>query len=237
MMERERGKIAGVGVFAAAMGYLEAAVVVYLRMLYCPNGFGFPLEKFMGPDVLRVEAFRELSTLVMLLSVAFLAGLNFKNRFAYFLLAFAVWDLSYYVGLKATLNWPGSWLTDDLLFLIPWAWVGPVLAPVIASLTMILLAFVLLRSEKNLGPKGPEPGVWALLITGGSLQLYTYLADYGRLILGGNHLKDLLDYSMNEGFQKVLSSYIPGDFGWTLFCAGETMILAGIFMFWRESRA
>lgn len=231
MMEREYGKMAVVALFATAMGYLEAAVVVYLRMLYCPKGFGFPFESFMPPDLLRVEVLREVSTLVMLLGVAFLAGSNFKNRFAHFLLAFAVWDLFYYGGLKSILNWPGSWLTYDLLFLIPWAWVGPVLAPVIASLTMILLAFVLLGS-KNV----PGPGVWVLLIAGGSMQLYTYLVDYGRLILAGNHLKDLLAYSMNDGFQKVLSSYVPGNFDWTLFMAGEAMIFAGIYKFWRGSR-
>jgi hypothetical protein len=30
-------------VFSMAMGYLESAVVVYLRKLYYPDGFKFPL--------------------------------------------------------------------------------------------------------------------------------------------------------------------------------------------------
>ena len=30
--------------YAVAMGYLEAAVVVYLRAIYYPEGFSFPLQ-------------------------------------------------------------------------------------------------------------------------------------------------------------------------------------------------
>ena len=30
--------------YAVAMGYLEAAVVVYLRAIYYPEGFSFPLK-------------------------------------------------------------------------------------------------------------------------------------------------------------------------------------------------
>ena len=32
-------------IYAVAMAYLESAVVVYLRAIYYPEGFGFPLAK------------------------------------------------------------------------------------------------------------------------------------------------------------------------------------------------
>jgi hypothetical protein len=185
----------------------------------------------MAPDVLRFEVLREISTLVMLLGVAYLAATNLKNRFAYFLFAFAVWDLFYYVWLRATLNWPESLLTYDLLFLIPWPWVSPVLAPVIGSLTMILLAYCLLRSEKN-----PWLGDWALWFTGGFMMLYTFLVDYARLIAAGNHFKDLLSLQAYGEFQNVFSHFVPGNYNWVLFFAGEAVILAGIFRFWRGTR-
>ena len=35
-------------VYAAAMAYVEAAVVVYLRALYYPQGFAFPLAIWVG---------------------------------------------------------------------------------------------------------------------------------------------------------------------------------------------
>ena len=40
--------------YAVAMGYLEAAVVVYLRALYYPEGFSFPLNP-IDAGILRVE--------------------------------------------------------------------------------------------------------------------------------------------------------------------------------------
>jgi hypothetical protein len=212
------------------MGFLEAAVVVYLRQLYYANGFGFPLNAFMEPNILLVEVIREISTIIMLLGIGYLATDRFKDRFAYFLLVFAVWDIFYYVWLKVTLNWPDSILTYDLLFLIPWPWVGPVLAPVIASLTMILLTFCLLNSGKNL-----QKADWALLSVGASIMLYTFLSDYGKLIAAENHFIDLLSFSSNPALQAALSSFVPGNYNWTLFIVGEILILTGIYLFRRRT--
>lgn len=231
MLKQEIKKLTAVSVFATAMGYLEAAVVVYLRMLYCAGGFGFPMKKFMEPDVLLVEGTRELATLVMLLCVAWLAGAGLKNRLAYFLFSFAVWDLFYYAGLKAVLNWPDSFITNDLLFLIPWAWVSPVLAPVVASITMILLALCLLNSEKNL-----DRVEWSFLFAGGLMMLYTFLIDYGRFLENGDYFRYYLSLSANPGFQKALADYIPGPYNWVLFTAGDAVLLGAIYRYFRRSR-
>lgn len=123
-------------VFAAAMGILEAAVVVYLRRIYYPGGFGFPLAPF-DPFILRVEVIREAMTIVMLGCVAFLAASRGWARLMAFLFAFAVWDILYYAGLKIFLDWPASFLAPDILFLIPKPWVGPVLAPILVSIVWI----------------------------------------------------------------------------------------------------
>ena len=71
--------------------------------------------------------------MVMLISVALLAARNAKERWACFLWAFAAWDLTYYAGLWATLGWPASLLSLDLLFLIPVPWVSQVWFPVLVS--------------------------------------------------------------------------------------------------------
>ncbi len=125
-------------VFSIAMGYLEAAVVVYLRELYYPEGFDFPLKE-MDMGIIVTELFREAATMIMLLSIGFLAAKRKIERLAYFVLPFAIWDIFYYVFLKVALGWPESLLTWDILFMLPVTWVGPVICPVINSLTMILL--------------------------------------------------------------------------------------------------
>ena len=54
--------------FALAMGYLESAVVVYLRELYYPEGFDFPMKE-MSRILAVTELFREAATLIMILDL------------------------------------------------------------------------------------------------------------------------------------------------------------------------
>lgn len=122
--------------FAVAFGFLEAAVVVYLRELYYPGGFRLPVV--LIPDrVATVELTRELTTLLMLAAVGVLAGRDRTDRFFVFAYLFGVWDIVYYVGLWAVLGWPDSPLTWDILFLIPVPWLAPVLYPLLVSLLLI----------------------------------------------------------------------------------------------------
>ncbi len=138
--------------FSLAFGYIEAAVVVYLRESYFPGGFYFPLVPIPA-RLLWTEVIREGATLLLLLSVTHLAvpdhaaggaGRNLR-RFAVFAYCFALWDLVYYLGLKLLLDWPHSLLDWDVLFLIPLPWTGPVLAPVLISLALISAAVLILR--------------------------------------------------------------------------------------------
>ena len=124
-------------IFAVAMGYLEASVVVYLRRIFYPEGFDFPL-KIISLEVGFIEIAREVATIVMLLSVAFIAERTRRARFACFMLIFGVWDIAYYVWLWAAIGWPPSVLTWDLLFLIPVIWTGPVIAPVLVAVLLIV---------------------------------------------------------------------------------------------------
>ena len=86
-------KVFWVAVFSVAMAFVEAVVVVYLRRIFYPDGFVFPLRVLdlsdSGGWLLLVETCRELATLVMLTAVAVLSGQSWVDRWAYFLLAFA----------------------------------------------------------------------------------------------------------------------------------------------------
>ncbi len=135
--------------FAAAMGILEAAVVVYLRHIYYPAGFGFPLVR-MDRSIFHIEVIREAMTIVMLACVARIAAERTWGRLMAFLVAFGVWDIMYYVGLKIWLGWPASLVTPDILFLIPRPWVGPVLAPVLVSALWIVAGLTLHRANVKL---------------------------------------------------------------------------------------
>jgi hypothetical protein len=131
---------------AIAFGYNEAAVVVYLRDIFHSGRFDFPLKEFpIGSSrLILVEVAREAATLIVILSASLLAGKNRHQRVAYFMIIFAVWDIFYYVFLKVILGWPASIMDWDVLFLIPIAWAGPVLAPVAVSLAMIVFAGIII---------------------------------------------------------------------------------------------
>jgi len=137
-------------IFGVAFGYIEAAVVVYLREIFHPAGFTFPLNFAIDPfseRMLLTEIGREVATIVLISTGAWLFGRNRQQRFAYFLTIFAVWDIFYYVWLKILLGWPTRISDWDILFLIPTTWASPVLAPLLISLTLLLFAIIILYRD------------------------------------------------------------------------------------------
>jgi hypothetical protein len=152
-------------VFALSMGLFEAAVVVYLRELYYPEGFRFPLVA-LPVRIAAVEVVREATTLFMLLAVAVVSGRDRIDRFFVFGYMFGVWDLVYYAGLRLFLDWPSSLLTWDVLFLIPLPWLGPVLYPVSISCLLIVGFVVAEVSERRGRPLRPTTWEWLVAIGG-----------------------------------------------------------------------
>ncbi|MDD5582380.1 MAG: hypothetical protein PHS99_04100 [Candidatus Marinimicrobia bacterium] len=223
------------GIFGVAMGFLEAVVVVYLRQLYYPEGFLFPL-KMMPSDILSAELIRELSTLVMLVVIGILAGKNFLQKFSYFLYTFAMWDIFYYVALKLFLNWPSSFLTWDILFLIPVTWVGPVLAPILCSLTMIFLAIsVVFLQEKGYDAKF-KVYEWIMILLGAFIIFYTFIYDYSKIIIQGGFLSRFWDLAKDDHFWHIISYYKPTSFQWLLFLVGEALIVLAIILMIKRTR-
>jgi len=219
-MTRLQKQLCWLVVFSIAMGLLETAVVVYLRELYYPEGFQFPLAP-MNVSVFTTELLREAATLIMLWGVAYLAGSSAYQRFAFFLIAFAVWDIFYYVFLKVLLDWPESLLTWDILFLIPTPWVGPVLAPCLASVTMVLLAIVILRHHHVQGFH-LNPVEWSLLGIGSLVMLVSWIWDY--LVLFGAGIPS------PEQSIAFYATYKPQTYHWWMFGIGELFLLAAILM-------
>jgi hypothetical protein len=167
--------------YAVAMAYVESAVVVYLRAIYYPQGFTFPLAP-LPPGMAAIEIGREAATVVMLLGVAMLAGRERWERFLAFCVSFGVWDLFYYVWLWLLIGWPPSLLTWDVLFLIPVPWIGPVLALVIVSVLLVVGGLLLWRKGARGEPvRFPIP-LRILALTGALLVLGSFVLDF-RLVL------------------------------------------------------
>jgi hypothetical protein len=222
---RWRRVAAGLILFGISFGFVEASVVVYLRAIYDPlrhelrpdrpAGELFPLVtadqlRSVTPEkswLLGVEVAREAATMVMLASVALVVAGTRPLWLPSFAIAFGTWDLSFYAFLKVLLHWPRSFMTWDILFLIPVPWAAPVLAPSIVSMT--IFAAGLLALER---PVRMRPAHWGAMTLGGALILMSFMWDYQNLLAGG----------------------LPRQFAWGLFGAGE---LAGVAAFLHAVRS
>ena len=221
-------KISWVILFAIAMGYLETSVVVYLRQLYYPAGFDFPLVVI--PKAIAITEFwREFATIVMLVGISILCGKTKQTRFAYFIIAFAVWDVFYYVFLYVLLGWPNSMFTWDILFLIPVPWVGPVLAPCIVSFQMILFGLLIIYYEEKYKIIKITASQWILLISGVVIIIISFTTDYiEQATYSSNSVWTI--FSENALFEE-LKTYIPNQFCWWLFWLGDGLCALGVWRF------
>ncbi|MCD4725360.1 MAG: hypothetical protein K8R63_11015 [Bacteroidales bacterium] len=219
--------------FAIGMAFVESSVVVYLRELYYPGGFDFPL-RVIDSHIAITEFLREAATLVMLLGVAVLASKKRAEIPAWFIYTFAIWDIFYYVFLKAILNWPASLLTWDLLFLIPLIWTGPVVAPMINSITMIILALVILHFSRKGYRVSIQWQEWALIIIGCLITITAYTMDYFNFISSEFSLREVFSFSRGDELMQYTANYVPVSFNWYVFVAGEMLFFITIWLYARR---
>ncbi len=151
--------------FGAAFGFVEAAVVFYLRnLIHFRQNYSISHYKvflnlgfitFVSPShslllnhrVSDVEVARETCTIIMLVCVSFLAARRTRQRVGAFLIGFATWDLSYYLFLRIIDDWPRSLFTRDVFFLIPVTWIGPVITPLVICLVMLAVGIKLFLGD------------------------------------------------------------------------------------------
>jgi hypothetical protein len=195
------------------MAWVESAVVYYLRTMinriepYQPEPL--PMIGGMGP----VEAVREAATMIMLLTVGMLAGRNWRAKLAYSAIAFGIWDIFYYVFLKAICGWPHSLMDWDILFLLPLPWWGPVWAPMAIALLMIIWGTLASQFEANSNSVRTLRRLWVLNFSGVAIALYVFMADC-------LHVRGGVD-----AIRKVL----PQRFQTVLFCAALGLMAAPVF--------
>src|SRR5882762_1452959 len=191
-----RRTVLAILLFGVAFGYLEAAVVSYLRDLHeparqrfhpgRPEGDLFPLLTLeqvrdsgaVQPKTLAIEIGREAATLLMLAAIALAVARNTGEWAAAFAIAFGAWDIAFYVFLKVLLDWPASLFTWDILFLVPVPWVGPVIAPVLVSVVMIGSGIYHLWREAAGQPVRIGRPQWVGMLAGAAVIIISFALDY-----------------------------------------------------------
>ena len=206
-----------VAAYAVAMACVEAAVVAYLREIYGIEDLVRDLPT-AADRLTAIELGREGATIVMLLTVGWLAGRQLQDRLGHFVFAFGVWDIAYYGWLVVIEGWPRSPLDWDVLFLIPVPWWGPVLAPaLIAAVMCVGGAAAVLGADRGVSWRLTWTNVAAAAV-GIAIVLYTFTAD------GLTALPDGLD---------AVAAVRPSAFQWPLFLLGfSVMSWAGLRITW-----
>ena len=216
--------------FSIAMGYLETSVVVYVRELYYPDGFKFPLVP-ISHTIAVTEFWREAATLIMLLGIGILSGKNAAQRFVFFLYSFAIWDIFYYVFLYVLLAWPESLFTWDILFLIPVPWVGPVICPCLVSLTMIALTWSTIhwQIKGKSGKLNWKEG--SVLLLGSLIIITSFIWDYLEFVHSHPTGKSSFTLAKNKELFIEGATYVPTEFSWMMFWCGQVMLMGGVLLF------
>jgi hypothetical protein len=200
-------------VFAVAMAWMESATVVYLRTLVGRidpyQADPLPISVGLG----QIELIRETATLIMLLAAGLLAGRTWRSRLAYTLIAFGVWDIFYYVFLAIITAWPRSLLDWDVLFLIPLPWWGPVLAPMLIALLMIVGGTSVVQADRPDRPIWPNWKAWLLNLCGVVLALIIFMRPALQSIANGA-----------ESVRQAL----PNEFNWLPFTIALLLMAAPI---------
>jgi hypothetical protein len=124
-----------------------------------------------------------------------------------------VWDIFYYVFLKAICGWPKSLFDWDILFLLPLPWWGPVLAPVCIALLMILWGTLVTQSASTRTVTSVEPAVWWMNGLGLALALYAFMAD--------------AMHAAPRGIDAA-RTLLPASFNWPLFITAVALMAAPV---------
>jgi len=179
------------------MAYLESAVVVYLRAMYGIEDLIRDIN-FETDIYTFIEIGREAATLIMLAGVGIIAGINWPKKIGFFFLAFGIWDIFYYIWLYVFIQWPKSLFEWDILFLIPLPWWGPVIAPILISILLISIGYLLLNDVQF----KISSIDWIVFILSIIVLLYTFVEDSIKAIFSGTG---------------DLTQIRPTSFNWILF--------------------
>jgi hypothetical protein len=115
------------GTCALVLGWIEATGMAGVRESYVQDLGSMSVEYpvvVLSMWLLAAEIIREVCSLLIIAGLAWFAGRRSVDRLAAFLVAFGVWDITYYVVLSAAVGWRES--------LAPWDGLPLVLLPSVA---------------------------------------------------------------------------------------------------------
>ena len=114
--------------------------------------------------------------------------------------------------------WPSSLLDWDILFLLPLPWWGPVLAPILIAVLLILGGLMITQSEEQ-GPVRIPARSTLVALGGALLALYVFMEQAWAALPGGI---------------EAIRAVLPTSFNWPLFIVAILlMAVPGVEIFFQ----
>ncbi len=138
-----------------ALGYLDAVTTFALRgtLEVGPEGVDLPrgdlaraAVEAMPARLIALEQTRQAATVLLLITVAFVAGRNALQQWGTFFFALGGWTVFRYVAIRTITDWPASLTSADAIVVLPRPVYAPVWLPVVVALGLMALGVALIRA-------------------------------------------------------------------------------------------
>jgi hypothetical protein len=133
-----------------AVGYVDAVTTFYVRgMLQVAQeggGFAQAVTEAMPPRIVALEQTRQAATVLVLVTVAVVAGRNLQQQFGTALYVLGGWVVFRYAAIRTITDWPSSLTDVDTVLYLPEAVYAPVWMPIVIGLGVCAIGVTLIRA-------------------------------------------------------------------------------------------
>ncbi len=150
---------------AVSLGFIEAILSIYTRRIIPMVQWNSQVKDIKSltkllndQQLLWTQQAAEIASLLIIVSIAFAAGKDGRQRAALLMLAAGLWKLFKTVFMFIMIGWPGGSAQWEIVTLWPAPCLAPVYLSVLMCLILLVIAFILLKEPQKEEP-AYEPAV------------------------------------------------------------------------------
>lgn len=133
-----------------AIGYVDAVATFYVRgtLQVAQEGGNFAqaVTEAMPPRTIALEQTRQAATILVLITVAIVAGRNLYQQLGTAFLVIGGWVIFRYVAIRTITDWPETLTDVDTVLYLPHAVYAPVWMPIVIALGVAAIGVTLIRT-------------------------------------------------------------------------------------------
>lgn len=132
-----------------AIAYVDAVATFYVRGMQqiAQHGgdFAQAVTEAMPPRIVTLEQTRQAATVLVLVTVAVVAGRNLQQQFGTAFFALGGWIVLRYAAIRTITDWPTALTDVDTVIFLPDPVYAPVWMPIVIGLGVAAIGVTLVR--------------------------------------------------------------------------------------------